>query len=239
MDYTVKRGDNLYNIVKSQYNLKDNTMIMNKVIEIAQNNGIKNVNLIHIGQHLTLTEELNLKSVSIMNNQTSQTTTLTDKTGNKNYYRASSIFGDIATKPEEYNNQYTPSKLKELTQSTPEVEDVVVNINAYFTSDTARDEQAYDIAAKPAGVGGFKEMNGTDAYKLFLEVNDDDFKLIETEYKGKKETKAYLDRSKTDGKITVFSSEIIDGKEYLAMRDKQGEVHYFDMENNLSEYKKS
>lgn len=236
MNYEVKRGDNLYNIVKNQYGLTNKTDIMNKVNEIIKNNKIKNGNLIFAGQKLELNEGLNLNSVSIMNPDNGEITNLKDTTENKNYYRANSVFGDIASKPEEYKEQeFEESKLKQITQSTPEVEDVTVDVKAYFTSETARDLQAYDIAAKPAGVGGFKDMNNTDAYKLFLEVNADDFTMHETEFKGNKETKYYLDKTKSDGKVTVFSSELIDGKEYLTMRDKQGNIHYFDKENGLKE----
>jgi len=178
---------------------------------------------------------LRLNFVKINNPLNGDSSMLKDATGNNNYYRANSVFGDIATKSDEYNQPYVKSKLKEITQSTTEVENVEVDINANFSSRTARDLQAYDIAAKPAGVGGFKDMNGTDAYKFFLEVNADDFTEIETEYKGQKEIKAFLDTGKTDGKIKVFSSEIINGKEYLAMRDKEGVVHYFDVENGLKE----
>ena len=49
------------------------------------------------------------------------------------------------------------------------------------------------------------------------------------------QTNHYLDMTKTDGSITVFGSEIVDGKEYLTMRDKDGKVHYFDPKNDLKE----
>ena len=66
--------------------------------------------------------------------------------------------------------------------------------------------KAFDIAAKPAGVGGFTEMfakgKGTDAYNLFLEVNAGDFTVRETEYKGQTESNAYLDMSKSDGSLS-------------------------------------
>ncbi|MBQ7764819.1 hypothetical protein IJ384_05585 [bacterium] len=155
---------------------------------------------------------------------------------NTNYYRATNIFGDIASKKIQYPDQiFTPSFLKVITQSTPEVEKVRIKVDSTIANNTDRDLQAYDIAAKAAGVGGFKEMNGTEAYDFFLQVNSDDFTARETEYKGKTETKHYFDSEKSDGKITLFSSEIVDGKEYLAMHDKKGKVHYFDMQDGLKE----
>jgi hypothetical protein len=233
--YEIKSGDNLYKIIAQQYGLKNKTDIMNKVQQVVKDNEIKNPNKIFAGQELELKEELKLKDVTIFNSETNQTTRLKDTTGNTNYYRANSVFGDIATKPQEYNQEFVESNLKKVTQATPEVEDVTVDVKGFFTSKTARDEQAYDIAGKPAGVGGFSGMKDSDAYKLFLKVNADDFTARETEYKGQKETKEYFDPSKSDGKIKVFSSEIIDGKEYLALKDNDGKVHYFDMENKLSE----
>ena len=152
-----------------------------------------------------------------------------------NYYRSVEMFGDIASKKTQYPDQpFRISPLKAITQSTKVVEDIVVKVKSNL-GETDRDAQAYDIAAKAAGIGGFKDMNNTDAYRFFLEVNSKDFTLRETEYKGQKETKAYFDSKKSDGKITVFSSEIINDKEYLAMRDKKGKVHYFDVKNGLKE----
>ncbi len=235
--YEVNKGDSLYQIVKNEFGLKNKTDIMNKVNSIIKDNGIKNANLIRPGQKLNLGEELSLKSVTVEHLESGKTEVLKDKTGNTNYYRAGSVFGDIASKPQEYNQPFVESELNKITQATPEVEKVVVNIQGYFTTKTARDAQAYDIAAKPSGVGGFKDMKDSDAYKLFLEVNADDFELLETEYNHKKEVKAYLDNKKSDGKVTVFSSEIINNKEYLAMRDKDGVIHYFDKENGLNEVK--
>ncbi|MBO5447589.1 hypothetical protein J6A34_08800 [bacterium] len=186
-------------------------------------------------------QELKLIFVDVKNPDAKYPTTFTDTTGNTNYYRATTIFGDIASKKEQYPDQpFVESALKKETQKTKDiVEDVTVKVDANFDSETARDLKAFDIAAKPAGVGGFTEMfakgKGTDAYNLFLEVNADDFTVRETEYKGKTESNAYLDMSKSDGSITVFGSEIIDGKEYLTMRDKDGKVHYFDPKNDLKE----
>ncbi|MBO5386217.1 hypothetical protein J6A64_07870 [bacterium] len=186
-------------------------------------------------------QELKLIFVDVKKPDAKYPTTLTDTTGNTNYYRATTIFGDIASKIEQYPDQpFVESELKKETQKTKDiVEDVTVKVDANFDSETARDLKAFDIAAKPAGVGGFTDMlakgKGTDAYNLFLEVNADDFTVRETEYKGKTESNAYLDMSKSDGSITVFGSEIIDGKEYLTMRDKDGKVHYFDPKNDLKE----
>ena len=72
----------------------------------------------------------------------------------------------------------------------------------------------------------------TDAYKFALSMNNDDYTTRETEYKGKKETHAYFDNTKSDNNITLFSTEVVNGKEYIAMRDKDDKIHYFDKSNN-------
>ena len=52
--YSVKAGDNLWNIIKNHFNLTNNTDIANKVNEVAKNNNIKNANLIFPGQKIDL-----------------------------------------------------------------------------------------------------------------------------------------------------------------------------------------
>lgn len=47
--YTVQAGDNLWQIVARRYQLDDNTTIYNKMIEIAELNGIDNPSLIYAG----------------------------------------------------------------------------------------------------------------------------------------------------------------------------------------------
>jgi hypothetical protein len=237
-DYEIKSGDNLYRIVAKQFQLKKRSDIMKMIQKVAKDNNIKNPDKIYTGQKIVLKDELRLNSVSIFNPETQQKTLLKDSTGNTNYYRATSVWGDIATKPEEFPGQYfTPSKVREVTLATTEVEDVITDVSDYSTSDeakTRRDISGKDIASKAAQVSG-SVMENSDAYKLFLQVNADDFTVRETEYKGKVEQKAFLDKTKSDGKIKVFSFEQVNGKEYLALRDNNGVVHYFDRNDNLKE----
>lgn len=232
--YNVNNGDNLWSIVKKQYGFTSSTDIQNKINEIAKKNNLKNTNLIFANQKLELPEELKFNNVSIMK-PNCEPKVLRDQDGNTNYYRAVSVFGNIATKKKEFPTEFKESKLKLYTQDEEGiVETVILDIEGDLTL-TSRDGQAYDIAAKAACVGGFKDMKGTDAYKFFLEINKDDFTTRETTFKGQIEKKEFFDASKSDGKITLFSSEKINGKEYLAMHDKEGNVHYFDIEDNLKE----
>lgn len=53
-DYTIKSGDNLWNICKRQFKLNNNAEIAKKVNEVAKANGISNPNLIFAGKTLEL-----------------------------------------------------------------------------------------------------------------------------------------------------------------------------------------
>ena len=53
-EYTVRQGENLWNICKKQFNLSSNREIANKVNEIAAANGITNPNKIQIGQKIKI-----------------------------------------------------------------------------------------------------------------------------------------------------------------------------------------
>lgn len=123
-----------------------------------------------------------------------------------------------------YRQQDIFTKAKEKTMATPEVEDVTMDL----TDDGAskRDLQAYDIAARPYHISGFKVMAGSDMYKKFLELNDDDFTLGMND---RGESFMYFDQTKSDGKIKMFSTELdADGNEYYAIRDKDGNIYKFD-----------
>ncbi len=239
---TVAKGDTLYGIIKNKYGLTNNTDIMNTVNLIKDANKLTNVNLIQVGQRLELPEELRLNSVSVFTDNNSCTTLKGNK---KNYYRADNVFGNIGTKTKEFPDQKRiPSALNNMTATTKGiVENVVVNIRGLFNNKTARDAKMADIFAKQIGewqnggetVSGGFNLEKTDAYRFALEQNSNDYTLKETEFRGNKEQHAFFDQSKSDGNVTLFSKEEIDGKEYFAMRDKDKKVHYFDVSNNLSE----
>ena len=237
---TVNSGDTLIKIVKREYGLQNDTDIMNTVNLIKQKNNLKNVNIIKVGQKLELPEQLRLNNVTVFGEN--ETESLKPK--QKNYYRANDIFGDSATKKNEYPNQgFVESAINLKTKSTEYVENVVTNVRGFFTNTTSRDAKMADIFAKQIGTwekagetkGGGFALEQTDAYKFALSVNNDDFTMRETEYKGQKEIHAYFDNTKSDNNITLFSTEEINGKEYIAMRDKENKIHYFDKSNNLSE----
>ena len=99
---TVNQGDTLVKIVKREYGLKNNTDIMNTVNLIKQKNSLKNINIIKVGQELELPEQLRLNNVTIFAKNNEKTGL---KSNEKNYYRANDVFGDTATKKNEYPNQ--------------------------------------------------------------------------------------------------------------------------------------
>lgn len=123
-----------------------------------------------------------------------------------------------------YRQQDVFTQAKEKTMATPEVEDVTMEV----TDDGAskRDLQAYDIAARPYNISGFKVMAGSDMYNKFLELNGDDFTLGMND---RGEQVMLFDKAKSDGKIKMFSAEKDEnGNEYYAIRDNDGVVHKFD-----------
>lgn len=156
-------------------------------------------------------EELKLNVTSI---------TVGDKTHNlrpkegetTNFYRQQDIF----------------TEAKEKTKATPEIEDVEMEIADDGASN--RDLQAYDIAARPYNISGFKVMAGSDMYNKFLELNGDDF----TEGMNDHGEKVMLfDKTRSDGKVKMFSTEVdADGNEYYAIRDKDGKIFKFDKDGN-------
>lgn len=240
---TVKQNDTLIKIVKREYGLTNKTDIMNTVNLIKKENNLANINVIKAGQELKLPEQLRLNNVTIFGDNNTQTQL---KSNEKNYYRANNIFGDSATKKNEYPNQgYVDSTLNAKTKATEYVEDVHANVRGLFNNPTTRDAKMADILAKQIGtwtkdgksVGGGFALEKTEAYQFALSLNADDYTVRETEYKGKKEEHAYFDNTKSDNNITLFATEEINGKEYLAMRDKEGNIHYFDKSNNLTEVK--
>lgn len=240
---TVQTNDTLVKIVKREYGLTNQTDIMNTVNLIKKENNLANVNIIKAGQELKLPEQLKLNNVTIFGENDKKTTL---KSNEKNYYRANDIFGDSATKKNEYPNQgFVESALNTITKATEYVEDVVVNVKGLFHNPTTRDAKMADIFAKQIGtwtnegktVGGGFALEQTEAYKFALSLNADDYTIRETEYKGKKEEHAYFDNTKSDNNITLFSTEEINKKEYLAIRDNDGNIHYFDKSDNLKEVK--
>ena len=52
--YTVQNGDNLWNIVVEYYNLSDDTVIANKVNELAEYNNIEKPSMIYVGQEIKM-----------------------------------------------------------------------------------------------------------------------------------------------------------------------------------------
>ena len=238
---TVTQGDTLVKIVKREYGLTNNTDIMNTVNLIKQKNNLQNINIIKVGQELELPEQLRLNNVTVFGeNNTKQVL----KSNEKNYYRANDVFGDTATKKNEYPNQgFVDSALNLITKATEYVEDVVVNVRGFFTNETSRDAKMADIFAKQIGtwtngdktVGGGFALEQTDAYRFALSMNSDDFTIRETEYKGNKEIHAYFDNTQSDNNFRLFATEKMGGKEYIAMRDTEGNIHYFDKSDNLKE----
>lgn len=129
-----------------------------------------------------------------------------------------------------YRQQDIFTEAREKTIATPEVEDVHVEV----TNDgaTKRDLQAYDIAARPYNISGFKVMKDSDMYKKFLEINGNDFS---EGINDKGEKVMLFDSSKSDGKIQMFSVEKSkNGVEFFAIRDADGNVYHFSQDGKAA-----
>ena len=112
---TVNPGDSLIKIVKREYGLTNNTDVMNAVNLIKKENNLKNVNLITVGQELKLPEQLRLNNVTIFGENNEEVL----KPNQKNYYRANDVFGDTATKKQEFPNEgFVESALNLKTKAT-------------------------------------------------------------------------------------------------------------------------
>ena len=189
----------------------------------------------YINKKSGLPEQLVLNQVTIFG-ENNKTQVL--KSNVQNYYRATDVFGDTATKKDKYPNQpFIDSTLNLITKATKYVENVIANVKGNFTDKTARDAKMSDIFAKQIGtwtnkgktIGGGDAFEKTDAYKFALSVNNDDYTI--------QKAKAYFDNSKSDNNITLFATEENNGKLYIAMKDSTGKIHYFDKSDNLKEVK--
>lgn len=129
-----------------------------------------------------------------------------------------------------YRQQDIFNQAKEKTMATPEVENVYMNVSDEGAS--KRDLQAYDIAARPYNISGFKVMKDSDMFKKFLEINGDDF----TEgLNDRGENVMLFNSESSDSKIQMFSVEKSkNGIEYYSIRDADGNVYNFTQDGKFA-----
>ena len=192
----------------------------NKCCNCKKTNGAKQTQT--QGQSVTPQNQNKLKmnSVSIFNPKTNGTENLTGS--QDNYY------SDISAK----------------TKATEGVvERVTANVEGQFASDTAQEAFMGDIFAKQVGTwtnekgetaGGGAAFEKTEAYQFALEQNNNDYTPRKITVNGVEEEHAYFDRTKSDKTMSLFGTEMYQGRECLTMYDNEGNVHYFDKQNNLS-----
>ncbi len=136
--------------------------------------------------------------------------------------------GNETLKPEEstanfYRQQDVFTLAKETTLNTPYIDDVY----AYVEDNNAstRDKQGFDIAARPYNISGFKVMKDSDMFKIFTQINGDDFSEGINDHG---ERVILFDQNKSDGKIKMFSTEQDnEGKIYYAIKDADGKTYKF------------
>ena len=146
-------------------------------------------------------------------------------------------FGSNELRPQEsetanfFRQQPIFDEAKKITKSTEEIEDVTMEVEDDGAS--LRDKQAYDIAARPYNISGFKVMAGSDMYKTFLAINGDDFKEGMND---SGEMVMLFNSDKSDRQLRMFSTELdTNGDEYYAIRDNDGVVHKFNKDGQRIE----
>lgn len=146
-------------------------------------------------------------------------------------------FGSEELRPKEsetanfFRQQPIFDEAKNVTKRTTEIEDVTMEVEDDGAS--LRDRQAYDIAARPYNISGFKVMAGSEMYNTFLDINGDDF----TEgINDRGEMVMLFDSNKSDKQLRMFSTELdANGDEYYAIRDNDGVVHKFNKDGQRIE----
>lgn len=134
MDYTINKGDCMWNIVKAQYgdNVKTNADILKAVNKLAEINNISDPNLIYAGN------TLNIPSYdSIFGTETAASETKADDTAeplNKEEEKAvsSSMYEDFSNWIKDSYNKLTGNKRDEL------------EMYDYVESDISKDDEAFE-----------------------------------------------------------------------------------------------
>ena len=158
--YTIKAGDNLWNICKKQFKLTNNTDIAKKVNEIAKNNGISNPNLIFAGKELKLDGAMD--TVVKQNTQT-QEQTQAQKAADKrieynnveNYADLTklstasvSIFSEQVKTDEQKTKAYTEYSQRLLDEYYDLNKDGQVTVEEFAKTEQQGSEKAMEIQAK-------------------------------------------------------------------------------------------
>lgn len=163
-EYTVKTGENLWNICKNFYNLKSNTEIAKKVKEVASKNSLKNGgNLIFAGQKIKLDDSGNSatskgKQQGAREYSTEVTKAVTDKINFNNITTydditrlessSVSIFGSNIQTDEQKNGAYTDYSQKLLLDYYDENHDGIVTIEEFAKREQKGGETTMDLTNK-------------------------------------------------------------------------------------------
>lgn len=179
-EYTVKSGENLWNICKREFKLSNNTDIANKVNEIAKSNGISNANNIFIGQKINLgttNPVVNNGEQKNYSNEINQAVANKIKYNNLQTYdditrleaSSVSIFGADIKTDEQKNNAYTDYSSKLLIDYYDDNGDGVVSVEEFQAKEQAGGLKANDLTfdklnADAIAMGG-KAMSISDEEK--------------------------------------------------------------------------
>ena len=153
------------------------------------------------------------KELSLANYQVGKENHKPEKDATTNFFRQQPIF----------------TQAKEKTLATPEIDEVYAFIND--DDATKRDLQAFDIAARPYNISGFKVMKNSDMFRIFSQINAGDFSEGVND---RGEPVLLFDNNKSDGKIKMFSTEKDnEGNIYYAIKDSDGKTYKFTEDGKL------
>ncbi|MBS4760352.1 MAG: LysM peptidoglycan-binding domain-containing protein [Clostridium sp.] len=130
--YTIKTGDNLWNICKNQFKLNNNTDIANKVKEVAKANNISNPNLIFAGKEINLSvgDTIEKTTEPLAENKGTESNKVTNPNG---------------TKPKNYSKEITQAvETKKKSWDFSSYEGFMSSLNtqvSIFSTDTKTAEQ--------------------------------------------------------------------------------------------------
>ena len=175
-DYTIQKGDNLWNIAKKNYNLTEGSDIAKAVNKIAKDNNIKDINKIMMGDNLALDDSLFAQKDEV-NNKTKEADNTKDKasiieTSSENKGKASeqtefepTLFKELDVWVQEHTELMTQA------QDTADYEAKVQEANIkndfdFMEGKDASNEEEYDAQIQKLGAGEVKRYDKDNDSKL-------------------------------------------------------------------------
>ncbi len=220
--YTIKSGDNLWNICKRQFNLSNNADIAKKVNEVAKANGISNPNLIFAGKKIELsdaTDTLERNTNPTQGENTTPTTQVTTEQA-QNYEKWAFDKENI-----EKTYQYA---ISENQQGKPPVEDF-----DFLGTDMTKVPSEQKAQTYTSGLLKFSQSNILNA-----NTDEDTSTLTFEEFyaKEKKDAESFgLDTPSEEVIRTIFNNLDIDGNKKIDTKELSTTFAFMDISKGTDE----